>query len=705
VQEPLPRPQVDGRPGSPGPRREARAHPVPLAVAPQPAAEPVEEQMRWRDVMPFGSAGAPKPWGSQARLGILPASPPPEVQTVSVSAFAVAFRIAWLLVAMLYLGIARFLDWLILDRLFTAGWEAIERRDVRLTLRRAARLRDTLIWLGGTYIKIGQQLAIRSDIMSPAFCEALAELLDKVPEIPKEKVRQAIADELGPVERVFADFDFRPIGSASIACVYKARLWDGDVVAVKVRRPSIIRRFKTDLAAIDLVFRAIEFTTLLRPRVSTTLRSELRQMLLEELDFTVEARYQELFRTYFKKRKKLRTTAPRIYPELCTRKVLVSEFVDGISLKTILDNLDESNPDRRLYREELRALRISPKKIAKQLIRGSHYGFFECPLFHGDPHPGNVLVQPGNRLVMVDFGACGVFAHRERYQLAQMHEYHAREDVGGMVQCVIGLMEPLPPIDVDDFRHRLEEAWWKGFYGIKSKYAKWWERTSFRLWSALFREVRRAHIPLPLNVLRMIRATLLYDSVAARLYGRIDVFKEYRWYYHGYARRVRADIHQAVIRTIFRGPAPANYVRLQRLWEVGNLALRQAQILLSRPLPDFSAAVSKGWDVLKIVFRWAMAMIFVTAVTLVVGVYVIRDHVARVFRAVYGQAPNTMLDYSAGLLKAMRYDAGQKSLTPPEWLFIITVVLLAVISLKYLNELRYRLGDKDIYRSPLGGTR
>jgi ubiquinone biosynthesis protein len=679
--------------------------PLPLVVTPQPTAEPVEEQMRWRDVLPFGSPGAPKPWGPRARLSILPASPPPEAETISVSALGVAFRIVWLVVAFVWLGLGRFLDWLILDRLLHVGWEAIESREVRLTLRRAARLRDTLAWLGGTYIKIGQQLAIRSDILSPAFCEALGELLDKVDEIPEDKARRAVVDELGPLDRVFTSIDFRrPIGSASVACVYKAQLLSGDFVAVKVRRPKIIRRFLTDLAAIDFVFRVVEFITLLRPRVSGTFRSELRQMLLEELDFSIEARYQELFRTYFKKRKKLRTTAPRIYPDLCTRSVLVSEFVAGTSLKTILDNLDDSNPHRRRYREELRARDISPRKIARQLIRGSHYAFFECPLFHGDPHPGNVLVLPGNRLVMVDFGACGVFSHRERYQLAQMHEYHAREDVGGMVQCVIGLMEPLPPIDVDDFRHRLEEAWWKGFYGIKSKYAKWWERTSFRLWSALFREVRRAHIPLPLNVLRMIRATLLYDSVAARLDRKIDVFKEYRWYYRRYARRVREDVQKAVIRTIFRGPSPANYVRLQRLWEVGNLALRQAQILLRRPLPDFSATVGKVWDVLKILFRWAMALITVSAVTLVTGVYTIRDYVRKLLSDVDGAAPETMYDYSVGFFRAMRLDMERAGPSPPEALFIVTVLLLALVSLKYLNELRYRLGDKDVYHSPLSGT-
>src|ERR1044072_7003068 len=137
VQEPLPRSQVDGRPNQPGPPREARAPPPPV-VTPQPPAGRVEEQMRWRDVLPFGSPGAPKPWGPRARLSILPASPPPEGETISVSALGGASRIVWLVVAFVWLGLGRFLDWLILDRLLHVGWEAIESREVRLTLRRAA---------------------------------------------------------------------------------------------------------------------------------------------------------------------------------------------------------------------------------------------------------------------------------------------------------------------------------------------------------------------------------------------------------------------------------------------------------------------------------------------------------------------------------------------------------------------------------------
>src|SRR5258707_10840978 len=110
------------------------------------------------------------------------------------------------------------------------------------------------------------------------------------------------------------------------------------------------------------------------------------------------------------------------------------------------------------------------------------------------------------------------------------------------------LMEPLPPIDIDEFRRKLEKQYWDGYYGVLSRHSDWRERTSYRVWLALFELVREYHIPLPLNMLRMIRATLLYDTIAARLYSQIDVFKEFRKYEKRVARRVRAQLITNVVR-------------------------------------------------------------------------------------------------------------------------------------------------------------
>src|SRR6185295_18119641 len=150
----------------------------------------------------------------------------------------------------------------------------------------------------------------------------------------------------------------------SIACVYKAELPTGEVVAVKIRRPNIERHFRTDLTALSWVLRTAEFLTILRPRVSETFRAELEEMLFEELDFHLEVRYQELFRKYLKKRKKLRTTAPKLYFHLCGHDVIVSEFVTGIWMNRMMAGVESGDP---CYLDELRAQDIDPERIAKQL--------------------------------------------------------------------------------------------------------------------------------------------------------------------------------------------------------------------------------------------------------------------------------------------------------------------------------------------------
>ena len=643
-----------------------------------------------------------RPWRARQETGdVLPFPPPPgspaaartsarkvlpyDYEAVRVNVFRVAFRLVELVAAVLYLAVTAFFDWLTFFRYRPDEDSPLESREAFLLRRRAVRLRRTLERLGGTFIKVGQQMSIRTDVFDPIYCEELENLQDNAASIPDSYVRKVVRLQTGgEVEATFASFDFAAWGKASIACVYKAQLPGGEVVAVKIRRPHIDRHFKTDLAALSWVLRTAEFVTILRPRVSETFRNELEEMLAEELDFHLEVRYQELFRRYYKKRKKLKITAPKLYFHLCGRDMIVSEFVTGIWMKEMMARLGSNDPR---YLDELRAQDIDPRRIAKRLVRGSHYGFFECPFFHGDPHPGNICIKPGNRIVLVDFGACGVFAARERQQLAQMHYFQAQEDVGGMVQCVINLMEPLPPIDIDDLRRRLENEWWKGFYGIKSKHSEWKERTSFRLWTALFSEVRRFHIPLPLNVLRMIRATLLYDSVAARIYPRIDVFKEYRKYHEEYARRVQRKMQCSILRQLWFGPDPENYVRLQRFLDVSNLLVRQLQILLHKPAPDFVALVSKGYEIFMIAVKWFFLSGSVTTAAVFVGILLEMEALRR--------STTTVWYYPGKLVGALAEQFRLPGLSSFEVLFIVWLTAMIIILLKYGHQMWFRLRDKD----------
>jgi ubiquinone biosynthesis protein len=630
----------------------------------------------------------PRPRRPAAATGtglLIPAALAPAADRADPGRLRVAWRVVELIAAAFSYFSANLIDRLTFERRpFYRGPR--EGRGPRLQRRRATRLCRLLQRQGGTLIKVGQQMAIRADVLPQAYCQELERLLDEAPAIPETYVREVLERQTGAA--LGATFvmpsPLQLVGSASVACVYKARLHSGEVVAIKVRRPNIVRTFKTDLTALDWLLAFTEFLTMLRQGFTATVRSEIRLMLLEELDFRIEVRYQELFRRYFRKRKKLRTTSPKLYYELCSHDVIVSEYVEGIWMKDLMAGVEAGD---QAYLDALRGLDIDPKRVARQLIRGSHYAFFECPFFHGDPHPGNIAIQPGNHIVLVDFGACGTFAARERDHLAQLHYYQALEDIGGMVRCVINLMEPLPPIDLDGFRRSLEDAWWKGFYGIKSKHAQWWERTSFRLWSALLEQVRAYRIPLPLNVLRMIRATLLYDTVAARIYPRIDVFKEYRIYHHRYAERVKERIQCSFWRQLLLGVDAENYVRAKEIWDVGYVAMQRLRSFLQRPLPSFKALVDKIYEIANLAVSWLYTVLLAS------GLCFAAEVVALHARIKWQRA----WDYPLAVVAKLRGDMALPHLHSSEVIFIVWLSLIGLITLKYLRRARFRLRDRDIH--------
>jgi ubiquinone biosynthesis protein len=488
--------------------------------------------------------------------------------------------------------------------------------------RAAARLRSYIVKLGWTLVKVGQQASLRSDLLPEEYCDQLEELFDKAPPFPVGEAYRAITKQTHrPLLDTFREFNPEPVGSASIACVYRAVLHNGDEVAVKVRRPGIHKAFAIDLAALDRIAQFLVFTTYVQPGLLTSFLSELRTMLLDELNFRNEVRYQELFRRYLGRRRKLNVTAPRIYYELSGNDVIVSEFVTGIWVKEMMRKVSARDVD---YLAELRSKDIDPRSVAKRLIRSQYYQFHECPFFHGDPHPGNIVVQPGGRIVMVDFGSCGVFSARDRNLMLQMNYYYTRGDVAGMVRCVIGLMEPVARIDVDEFSKFLQDEWWKGYYCLLSKHAEGSERTSFRLWIALLRAFRKFALPMPLHMLRMVRATLLYDTVAARLDGKINVFKEFEKYHRDVARRTRIDVQESVIRQVLLGPDDSAYVTFRRVADVAHILLYRAEKFLAEPDIGFEGLIRKVYEFIDSVVRIVKTTVMVTIPVAFVCVAIIR---------------------------------------------------------------------------------
>lgn len=263
------------------------------------------------------------------------------------------------------------------------------------------RARRALEALGPSFVKLGQILATRSDLLPPDWIDELGKLHSSAPALPFEDLRAAVEEALGaPPEEAFAAFDPVPLAAASIAQVHRAQLADGTEVVVKIRRPGIAARMEADMRLIAALAAAAEARPAiarLRPR---EIAAQLSEAILAELDFTREGRNAERFAANF--RGQDRVVIPAVHWAFTSESLLVMDFVAGTPPTGA---------------DALRAAGIEPGAIAALgadivlqmvLIDG---------LFHADPHPGNLLCQPGNRIALLDFGMAGRVSPRRREEL------------------------------------------------------------------------------------------------------------------------------------------------------------------------------------------------------------------------------------------------------------------------------------------------
>ena len=399
------------------------------------------------------------------------------------------------------------------------GWDRI--RGQAGTSSDAVRLREAFERIGGTAIKIGQQLAIRVDLLPFEVCDELARLTDRVPPFPVDHAIASVEAAVGgPLAGVFAAFDPTPVGSASLACVYKARLHSGEVVAVKVQRPMVARQFAADLQTFARFTRLAELLTLVRPGLFAHLRTEVVEMFSEELDFRLEARYQAVYRKYARRDRLSWLTCPRLYPQWTTSTVLVSEFVGGISCADVVTAV-ETRDLAALAR--LEAMDIDPVICARRIYWLSAWSRFEAPFFHADPHPANILILPGSRVCMLDFGACGHTSGQTVVLQVELIRRILADDVSGMTETTLALFSPLPHIDLAEVKQITHRHLMRYQRALRDPNAPWHARTTAGLWLYMMEVTQERNIPANLDTLRMVRATLLYDTVAFRLDPALDV--------------------------------------------------------------------------------------------------------------------------------------------------------------------------------------
>ncbi|NRD53281.1 AarF/ABC1/UbiB kinase family protein [Corallococcus exiguus] len=302
----------------------------------------------------------------------------------------------------------------------------------------ARRFRLFLSELGPTFIKLGQVLSTRADLLPAEFVEELATLQDNVEAIPLEQVHAQIRDALGKdVQELFAQVDPEPLAAASIAQVHRAVTLEGEEVVIKVQRPGIAQRIDADLGVLRSLARlleaVVEETGIYSP---SGIVDEFDRAIHEELDFINEATNIRAFLENHKDRPYLKI--PRVHAALSSRTVLTMEFIRGEKINPAA--LPEA--DR--------------KQIAQHILEASFRQLFDDGLFHGDPHPGNVLLMEGNRLALLDFGVVGRLTRPMQETLVMLCLAVALKDSDSVARILYRVGVPDARANLMGFRNDIE---------------------------------------------------------------------------------------------------------------------------------------------------------------------------------------------------------------------------------------------------------
>ena len=282
--------------------------------------------------------------------------------------------------------------------------------------------RETLEELGPSFVKIGQTLSTRSEILPPAYCDELAKLQTECDPLPFDQVKKALADIFGDkLDGIFSEIDSMPLGSASLAQVHRAQLRNGDAVAIKVQRPGVKATMAQDIDIMRIMAQRVSRFAPGSMQVVdfSDVVEEMWRTFLQETDFEIEAENLLVFRQLNKNVAFI--DCPRVYPELCSEYCLVMEYVDGIPIYA---------------HDRLREAGYNLEEIGEKMLDNYATQILEHGFFHADPHPGNILVRDG-KIVYIDLGIMGRLTPAERAAFGTIVEAVGMQDPGRLKDALL----------------------------------------------------------------------------------------------------------------------------------------------------------------------------------------------------------------------------------------------------------------------------
>ncbi len=368
--------------------------------------------------------------------------------------------------------------------------------------RTAVRFRQLLLDLGPTFIKLGQLLSARPDMLPSHWVEELSELQDACPPLPLAEIRAEIERGLGrPVAELFAELTPEPLASASIAQVHRARTHLGEEVVVKVQRPRIRDRIDADLGLLYYLARlleaVVEETGIYTP---TGIVEEFDRAIHEEMDFGNEARNA---RDVARASKDLEfLVVPRVHDDLSCSTVLTLDYVAGVKVS---DVTAEAGYDL--------------ERVARNIIEAAFRQLFQEGIFHGDPHPGNVLVLPGNRIALLDFGLVGRLTRPMQEALVTLIMAVALRDPETVARVLYRIGVPDAGAPLAAFRGDIA--------GILDRYLglKLDEIRTTTLLQDLLDLAVRHRIRVPKEYALLSKASIAVEGIIRRLYPKLDMLE------------------------------------------------------------------------------------------------------------------------------------------------------------------------------------
>ena len=407
-------------------------------------------------------------------------------------------------------------------------WEALKLTAVILVGRALGRptdypklMRRALERLGLTYLKLGQYLAMRLDLLPEELCEELSRLYEDVSPLDYEVVKVTVEAELGgPLTQFFLDFHREPVASASVAQVHEARTCSNERVAVKVQRPGLQPIFAADMRNLRRAAALADSLGFSGTLSMEEIVGEFEKWTSRELDFMTEGRTADRLRHSATARE----VVPFVYWELTTPRVLTLQFIDGMSLGQMISLVRRGREDLVLARLP----NIDLPQAGHNMAYASLHQSLICGFFHGDPHPGNVLILDDNSVAFVDFGIFGELSEYHREVLAGYIESIAVGNVGEAFRYFSKLSTPTELTDFRAFERDASASIRAWYVASRRPHATFKERHMGTYFGRMLGAVRRHHLRLGIDTLLFWRAMSALDYSALSMSSHFDLLDELR---------------------------------------------------------------------------------------------------------------------------------------------------------------------------------